>query len=127
MYVKSIVCYKILFILVPADGVKGKTWGPSSGSAGGGGGGPVKVRPALSNVTDGVDGAATEYGANNSQITTPAAERRAGAMTAVTSVPELGKPSVCIELRILTNICTVHMHIPDMRETPFFYAILSGW
>ncbi len=96
---------------MPADGVKGKTWGPSSGSAGGGGGGPVKVRPALSNVTDGVDGAATEYGANNSQITTPAAERRAagGAMTAVTSVPELGEPSVCTKLRILTNTCTVHI------------------
>ena len=63
---------------MPADGVKGKTWGPSS--AGGG----SKVRP---NIVD-------ESGQNRWSKSAPSLEkspRTLAAVPTVTSVPELGK------------------------------------
>ena len=66
------------FLLVPADGVKGKTWGPSSGA------GQTRVRP---NIVD-------ESGESRWSKSAPSLEKsaiRSATVPTVTSVPELGE------------------------------------
>ena len=67
----------LILVIVPADGVKGKTWGPSTA------GGSTKVRP---NIVD-------ESGQNRFSKSASSLEKsRALAIApSVTSVPELGK------------------------------------
>ena len=70
----------IIFVIlaVPADGVKGKTWGPSTV------GGVTKVRP---NIVD-------ESGQSRFSKSAPSLEkapRTLSVVPSVTSVPELGK------------------------------------
>ena len=89
------IIYFLFFILqklVPADGVKGKTWGPSSGASGTGS--AVRVRP---NIVD-------ESGQSRWSKSVPSLEKsprnpHSSAVPTVTSVPELGK-----NLYLTTNL-----------------------
>ena len=80
MYDKIIETWLIerIYVPVPADGVKGKTWGPSTA------GGSTKVRP---NIVD-------ESGQNRFSKSAPSLEKSQRTLSiapSVTSVPELGK------------------------------------
>ena len=83
----------ILFTPVPADGVKGKTWGPSTASS------AVRARPALmqqpvSSAAAAVAAAAAaapEAESRWSQSAPSLEKRNLAALPSVTSVPEIGK------------------------------------
>ena len=75
----------LILIIVPADGVKGKTWGPSTA------GGSTKVRP---NIVD-------ESGQNRFSKSASSLEKSRALSIApsVTSVPELGRHCEFIVLK----------------------------
>ena len=80
-----------IFFIVPADGVKGKTWGPSSGGQvlnSLGGSGSSKSRPAIPE---------DRWSKSASSLDKSSSRSKSG-LPSVTSVPEIGKKfcEICI-------------------------------
>ena len=88
------LCIKTFPFLVPTDGVKGKTWGPSSGghvlSSLGNNAGVPKSRPSI-----------PEERWSQSASNLEKSPKSKPGIPSVTSVPEMGKSSFCFHVLVV--------------------------